>query len=206
MFEFLLNPNIAYLLLVLGFMLAILALLSPGTGLLEVGALFAFLFSAWTIYHLPINLWALAILAAGVFPFLIAVRKTRALVYLNLAILSLVIGSAFLFRTEHWWQPAVHPLLALSVSVLVGGSLWLVTRKVIEAEFSPPAHDPNLLIGAEGEAKSDIHHEGSVQVSGELWTAHSSEPIPAGASVRVVGRDGFILQVEQIQTGETETS
>jgi membrane-bound ClpP family serine protease len=47
-----------------------------------------------------------------------------------------------------------------------------------------------------GEAKTNIHQEGSVQVDGELWTAHSEEMIPIGSRVRVVDRNGFMLVVE----------
>jgi membrane-bound ClpP family serine protease len=66
----------------------------------------------------------------------------------------------------------------------------------MEAEFSRPRHDLASLIGAVGEARSEVHDEGSVQVSGELWSARSETAIPDGAPVRVTGRDGFILIVE----------
>lgn len=193
--DILLNPNVAYLLLVSGFLLAILALVSPGTGLLEVSALFVLLLAGWGIYNLPVNFWALGLLLLGVFPFLLAVKKSRQPVYLGISILALVIGSVFLFRGQGW-QPVVHPALAVLVSALVIGFLWLVVRKAIEAEQARPSHDLEALIGAIGEAKTDIHQEGSVQVAGELWSARSAQPIPGGARVRVVGREGLILDVE----------
>ena len=52
------------------------------------------------------------------------------------------------------------------------------------------------LVGQVGEAKTRIHEEGSVQVAGELWSAGSKSPIPAGRQVKVTARDGFILEVE----------
>lgn len=195
--QILLNPNVAYLLLVGGFLLAILALLSPGTGILEVSALFALLLAGWAVYHLPINLWALLVLLLGVFPFLLAVRKSRRLIYLVFSILTLVLGSAFLFQGENW-HPAVHPILALVVSVLTGGFVWLVVTKTLEAGLARPEHDLSRLVGAIGEAKTDIHMEGSVQVAGELWSARSQKPIPAGSVVRVMRMDGFVLEVEQV--------
>jgi len=196
--KILLDPNVAYLLLVGGVLLAILALLNPGTGILEVAALFALILAGWAVYSLPINPWALLVLLLGVFPFLLAVRRSRRLIYLALAILTLVIGSAFLFQGEGW-QPAVHPVLALVVSALAGGFVWLVVTKSLEAVMARPDHDLNRLIGAIGEAKTDIHMEGSVQVAGELWSARSLKPIPAGTPVRVVKMNGFVLEVEAVE-------
>jgi membrane-bound serine protease (ClpP class) len=193
--ELLLNPNVAYLLLVIGTMLAILALLSPGTGLIEVGALFVLLLAGWGIFNLPVNFWALGVLILGVFPFLLALRRSGNLIFLGISVLALVVGSAFLFRGEGW-QPAVNPLLALLVSAISSGFLWVVAQKALEAERATPTHDLSALIGAVGEAKTEVHAEGTVQVGGELWTARSAQPIPDGAKVRVVRREGLILDVE----------
>jgi membrane-bound ClpP family serine protease len=53
------------------------------------------------------------------------------------------------------------------------------------------------LVGQPGEARTEVYNDGSVQVSGELWSARSDHPIPAGSHVRVVGREGFVLVVEK---------
>jgi membrane-bound serine protease (ClpP class) len=194
----LLNPNLAYLLLVFGGMLTILAIISPGTGLLELGALMLLIIAGWQVYNLDINLWALILLILVVIPFLLAVRKSRQPVYLVISLLAFVVGSSFLFRGDHWWQPAVNPFLALAVSIVAGGYLWIAIRKVMEAELSSPRHNLATLIGEIGEAKSDIEDEGSVQIDGELWTARSTTKIPNGTRLRVVGREGFVLLVEPI--------
>jgi membrane-bound ClpP family serine protease len=195
--EFLLNPNLQYLLLVGGFSLALLALLAPGTGLLEVGAFFILLLAGYGIYNLPINYWALAILILGVFPFILAVRKSGKLFYLGISILALVVGSVFIFQGDVWWKPAVHPVLAIVVSLFVGGFFWIAARKSIEASAAAPSHDLSTLINTLGEAKSDIYHEGSAQILGELWAARSAQPIKEGSTIRVIGREGFILDVEK---------
>ena len=70
-----LNTNIAYLFLVGGFSMALMAILTPGTGVLEIGAFFSLLFAGYGIYNLPINYWALVFLLLGVFPLIWAVRK-----------------------------------------------------------------------------------------------------------------------------------
>ena len=194
----LLNPNVAYLLLVGGALLAILALLNPGTGLLEVAALILLVLAGWGIYNLPINYWALGLLLLGVFPFLFALRKSGQRVYLGVSIAALVVGSIFLFQGQGL-IPAVNPFLALLVSALVVGFVWLVAQKALEAERARPVHDLKALIDTIGEAKTDIHAEGSVQVAGELWSARSQQPIPVGSKVRVIAREGFILDVEKAQ-------
>lgn len=194
--EILLNPNLFYLLLVAGVLVAIMALFSPGTGLLELSGFFLLLLAGWGVYKLPINLWALGVLILGVIPFILAVRRSRQFIFLGIALIAFVIGSTYLFQGETWWQPGVHPLLAIIVSLLSAGYLWLATVKVLEADRRRPAHDLASLIGELGEAKTDIYNEGSVQVDGELWSARSAAPVAEGSMVRVTGRDGLMLEVE----------
>lgn len=194
----LLNPNLAYIFLVGGFSLALMAILTPGTGVLEITAFFSLVLAGFAVYRLPINYWALVILFLSVLSFIWAVRKSGQLIFLAISILALVIGSAYMFQGERWWQPAVNPILAVVVSILTGGFFWIVASKTLEANAVIPSHDMGVIIGSKGEAKSDIYHEGSVQVLGELWTARSSEPIPNGSVIRVIGRDGFILEVSKV--------
>lgn len=192
-----LDPNLAYLFLVSFFFLAGIAILTPGTGILEVGALVTLIAAGWGIYTLPINYWALAVLVLGVFPFIIALRRSRKLFYLAGSVASLVVGSSFLFKSSVWWKPAVNPLLALVVSLIVGGFYWIISVRTLEAESSPPSHNLGRLIGEQGEAKSylDPEVEGTVQVVGELWSARGTEPIQEGDRIQVVGRQGLVLEV-----------
>jgi membrane-bound ClpP family serine protease len=200
--DILVNPNVAYLLLVVGIVLAIMALFAPGTGVLEVGALFVLFLAGWEISQIPINLWALVILILGVVPFIVAVRKSRNLLFLAIALIAFVIGSAYLFQGTNWWQPGVNPFLAITVSILASGYLWIATTKVLEAEKLRPQHDLTKLIGDFGEARTDIYNEGSVQVGSELWSARSEEHIKSGSKVRIVNREGFILDVEPVPEDE----
>jgi membrane-bound serine protease (ClpP class) len=197
--DILLDPNIAYLLLAGGLIFAVLALLSPGTGVLEILALFTLVLAGVSVYNLAFNWWAIAILIIGVVLFILSLSKTKEWYLLAIAIICLVVGSAFVFRGESWWQPAVNPFLATIVAVFSAAFFWVATRKTLEARRAPPAYDLGNLIGAIGEAKSSIHEEGSAQVLGELWSVRSDQPIPDGARVRVIGRDGFILEVEAVK-------
>ncbi len=195
--QILLDPNVAYVVLVLGFLLAFLAVLVPGTGLIEVFALFTLILAAYAIYNLQVNFLALGVLVLGVFPFLLALRRSRQLIYLALSILALVIGSAFLF-VQNGWQPLVSPVLAVIVSPLVTIFLWITARKALDASLKPPSHHPDRLIGLVGAATTGIDGNGTVQMESELWSARSERFIPAGSEVRVVGREGLTLVVEKV--------
>jgi membrane-bound serine protease (ClpP class) len=195
--NFLLDPNVAYVLLMVGMVMAIFALFSPGTGLLEAGALILLLITGYSIYKLPINLWALIVLLVGVFPFILALRRARHWIFLLISLAALITGSIFLFRTESGGA-AVNPVLASVVSILATTMLWLISSQVLTAYFQKPSHDLGRLIGAIGETRSELEadREGTVYVMGEDWTARSDVPIAAGARVEVVNREGLILTVK----------
>ena len=200
--DFLLDPNIAYLFLLAGVLFGMMALVTPGTGLFEVGAFFCLALAGYAVYNLNFNWWALVILAVSIVPFILAIQKQRQELYLGLAIVLLVVGSVFLFARENG-RPAVNPLVAIVASSLVAGFLWIVARKTMQAASALPVHDLEKLAGQFGEAKTKVHEEGSVQVAGELWSARSDKPIPAGSSVRVVRREGFILVVEKANSSNS---
>ena len=194
--DFLLDPNVAYLFLIGGVFLAMLAVASPGTGLIEIAAFFCILLAGYAVYNLSFNWWALLLLAFSIVPFVYALRKPKRELFLAFSILLLILGSVFMFqRTAN--GNTVNPLLAIMTSAFVAGFLWLAVRKSVEAASARPLHDPNGLIGQIGEARTKIEEEGSVQVAGELWSAKSDKTIAAGTLIRVVRRDGFVLIVEK---------
>jgi len=194
--DFLLDPNIAYLILLGAVLLAMMSLASPGTGLFEIGAFFCIVLAGYAIYQLSFNWWALILLGLSIVPFVYAIQKPKRELYLALSILLLVVGSVFIFpRTSD--QAVVNPLVAIVASVLVAGFLWIAVRKTVEAAGIRPSHDLDGLIGKIGEARTKVEEEGSVQVEGELWSARSEKTIPAGSSIRVLRREGFVLIVEK---------
>jgi membrane-bound ClpP family serine protease len=84
--EFLLDPNIAYLILLAGVFLGLLAVVTPGTGVFEVGTFFCLALAGYAVYNLSINLWALVILVLSVIPFVYAIRKPKREIYLAMSI------------------------------------------------------------------------------------------------------------------------
>jgi membrane-bound serine protease (ClpP class) len=197
--DYLFDANVAYLVLLAGVLLGMMAIVTPGTGLFEVGAFFCIALAGYAVYNLNFNWWALIILVAGIFPFMYAIQKPRRERYLGLAILLLVVGSVFLFARENG-QPAVNPFIALAASGLVATFLWIAVRKAMQAAGERPVHDLEALVGQLGESRTRVHEEGSVQVAGELWSARSEKPIAPGSPIRVVRREGFILIVEKVNS------
>lgn len=203
----LLDPNVGFVLLVGGFVFAILALFSPGTGILEVGALFALLLAGYTLVTLPVNGWAIVVMIVAVFPLVFAVRgprggsRGRSTLFLIAGIFLLILGSIFVFRTAQG-GPAVNPILAVIVSGGSGLLLWFMARKSLEAALATPRHNLDRLIGMVGIARTDLRPEGTVYVGGEEWTAISSSYIPSGAAIKVIARQGLILTVEQVKLEE----
>jgi len=194
--DFLLEPNIAYLILLASVLLGFMALVSPGTGLFEVGAFFSIALAGYAVYNLSFNWWALVLLMLSIVPFVYAIQKPKRELYLGAAILLIIIGSMFMFpRSEG--KAAVNPLVVIAASALVAGFLWIAVRKSIEAGSVKPSHDLEGLVGQVGEARTKIHDEGSVQVGGELWSARSEKEIPEGSSIKVIRRDGFVVVVEK---------
>lgn len=198
----LIDPNVAYVLLVIGLLLGILALFSPGTGLLEIGALFALVLAGIGATRLTVNAWALLVLILGVVPFIFALRKTRRWIFLVLTIAALIVGSVFLF-TDAEGNPAVNVWLALVTSLLSIGILWYIGIKGLEAIAKRPDFDLEKLKKTTGEARTDVFREGSVYIGGEEWSAWSTTPIPAGSRVKVISREGLILQVEPAQGNDS---
>ena len=131
--DFLLDPNVAYLIFLTGIVLVFIAVATPGTGLVEIGALFCFVLTGYALYNLSINWWALVILLLSVVPFIQAIRKPKSFLFLALSILLIVTGSVFLFASDDGSLISVNPIIALISSGLVAVFLWFLFRKAFEA-------------------------------------------------------------------------
>jgi membrane-bound serine protease (ClpP class) len=190
------NTNIAYLLLMFGTIFVMMALVTPGTHLMEGAALLFLAGAGYEVLQLGFNVWALIVLALALVPFIYAIRAPRREWALALSILGMVVGSLYLFPGTGW-LPAVNPILAVVISVLSAGFLWFAVRKGMQAHHAHPLQDLKSLIGQMGLSKTEVSNAGSVQVASELWSARSAQSIPAGSRVRVVSREGFTLIVER---------
>ncbi|PKO14166.1 MAG: hypothetical protein CVU39_15345 [Chloroflexi bacterium HGW-Chloroflexi-10] len=192
-----LDPNISFVLLVGGLLFSVLALLTPGTGVMELGGLFALILAGYGIISSPVHLWALIILAPFI-PLMFFYRKQKKTYQLILAIILLNAGSYMLFRNASNGF-AVSPILALIVFLVDAPIFWFLSKKIVEALDHKPDFNPNLVIGMIGEAKTNIFHEGTVFVGRENWSSKSRKKISVGKKVRVIGKEGLTLFVEEVE-------
>jgi len=199
--SFLFDPNVAYLLLVLGFILSVLALFTPGTGVLEASAVIVLALAGYALYHLPINWWALLIMAVGIVPFVFAVLKRKQWYWLIPTTVLFIVGAIFLVPQD-WSTQSVNPIFAVFMSVISIGLLWLIGRKTVDAMKIKPSQDMKRFIGLVGEARTDVKNTGTVYVGGEEWSARSEITIHAGSPVKVLEREGLVLIVEPAKKGE----
>jgi membrane-bound serine protease (ClpP class) len=191
-------PNLLYLALMAGLWFAALAIVSPGTGVLELLALIALAAAGLGTIVLPLNVWAVALLLAGVILFVMSLRQKRPELWLGASALVLSAGSVFLFRLEQGLM-AVHPLLALVVSALTLGYFWFAIRKAVVAQQASPSIDPARVLNQIAEVRTELNPIGSIYALGELWTARADKPIKPGTKVRVTGREGLVLIVEPLK-------
>ncbi len=191
-------PNLLYLSLVAGLWFSALAIVSPGTGVLELLALVTLVAAGLGTAILPLNVWAIVLLIVGGLLFILSLRRENPELWLGGSALVLSAGSVFLFTVEDRLL-AVHPLLALVVSVLTLGYFWFAIRKTILAQQAGPSHDPARVLNHEAEVRTKLDPIGSVYVLGELWTARSDQPLKPGTLVKVIGREGLVLIVEPLE-------
>lgn len=196
--DWLFDPNIAYLLVVSGVMMAIVTIIIPGTGIPEF-LMVLFLIGAWYgMQGLQTNTLALVVVGLSLIPFFLAIKQQQyRLVWLVLSILMLTAGSIFLF-TDASGKPMVSFMLAGVVSLTCAIFLWVAITRGIQVSNAKVILDPDSPVGKIGSARSEIHNSGSVYVNGELWSARSDEVIPSGNHVRVLRREGFTLTVKAI--------
>ena len=184
------DPNVAYVTAMLALLVVVLAVLTPGTGILELGAFFLLTVAGYQVSQMAVNLWALVFVALGLLPLALAFRRKNTRLALGTSLALFFIGGGLI---------GVHPLVILTATLLEGGFLWLLAEKSLETLSSPPMQDLSRLIGEVGEARTPVYREGSVYVNGEAWSARSEVPIQEGEHVKVVGREGLFLLVEPLR-------
>lgn len=206
------DPNVTYLLFVLGIVGLVAEFHHPGTLVPGIAGTLALLLALVGFSELGVNWFgvALIVLAAGLF---IAEAHTSGFGLLALGgILAFVAGSWLLFvPLSGLIGPAglvglvtamsgshVSPWLIALGTLALGGYILLVVRAVMRARHLPSVTGAEALLGQEGVANSDLAPRGIVRIGGEDWTAVAAgEPIRAGETVEVLAVDGVILHVHR---------
>jgi membrane-bound serine protease (ClpP class) len=199
----LINPNIALLLLVSGALLIYLEFNVPGT--IVPGALgtLMVLLSVFALNLLPIRYTAVLLLVAALV-FLLLEAKFGGHGALAIAgIVCLTFGTLTLVAAPVP-EMAVSPWVALSVSAAFGCITVFLVRLATRARHMKSRLGPSALVGCQATAMEPLAPEGHVLVGGEIWNAVATESVPAGASLRVTGIEQFLLRVEPVQPQNPE--
>lgn len=192
--EFLLDPNVAFVVLSAAFFMIIFALLTPGTGFLEILALALLVLVGYSVANLAVNAWAIVLLLAGVVLVLIALRRAWKWYILAGSILCVIVGMLFVYKSTNSLL-AMDTLLAVFLSLGMGIFIWIVGRNTSSVFNLSSSSDPNQVIGMTGKALTDITTKGNVYVNGENWSAVADSRIPKGNPVIVLERTGLVLKV-----------
>lgn len=192
------SPSAAYFLLVAGLALVVFELYTAGIGVAAaVGALFLAL-AGYGLAELPTRPWATALVALGVFGYAVDVQAGAPRTWTVVGTVLLAGGSV---RLYDGYSPSVLVL----VVVVAGVALFMVAGmpSMVRSRFSTPTIGRESMVGEVGAALGALDPEGTVQVRGAPWRARTNRatPIAAGASVRVVGIDGLLLEVEPREGG-----
>jgi membrane-bound serine protease (ClpP class) len=190
------DPDIAYILLIIGVLGLMVELANPGVILPGVVGGVSLVLALFGFETLPVNFAGVLLILLAIV-FLIAEIKIVSHGMLTVAgVISLVFGSLMLYDDS---DPALRvswSVIAVAACSLVGFSLFAVSRAV-RAHRAQPTTGREGLIGETGRAVTDLAPEGKVFVRGEFWNALSEEAIASGEPVSVTGIDGMVLRVRR---------
>jgi len=192
------NPNVAYILMLLGIYGLFFELANPGFVLPGVIGGISMLLALYSLQVLPVNYAGLALILLGI-AFMIAELFVPSFGALGIGgIVAFVIGSVILFDVEGGNMAVSMPLI-IAVAILSGAFFLIVVRSIIKAHRKPVVSGAEQIIGSTGSALEDFDVSGEIHILGENWQVESTAPVKQGDRVRVVGRDGLILKVEPLE-------
>ncbi len=190
------SPSLAYLLFVIGLCLIVFEFFTASIGIAGLVGALSVVGAAVGFSHLPLNLWAAALIIVGITGYAIDVQAGGMGPWTFLGGAALLAGSITLYGGSarldpRWWIIAV---------VWSGASVFMLggVNGIIRARFSTPTVGREGMIGQMGRAEVDVDPSGVVRIRDSLWRARTNRwtPIAAGDVVRVVAVDGLELEVE----------
>lgn len=190
------DPNIAYILLLLGILGIIFEFSAPGIGFPAIVGLICLLLAFYGLSALPVNIAgvALVFLAVG---FFVLEAHSHSFGLLGLGgIVSLAFGSLFLIKPFSYLKIASR-ISSLSAAFVFAALLFIIVKLAYRAMRRKITTGKEGLIGETGDARTDLTPEGTIYVHGEYWTGRTSDgsTIKKGEKVRVEKISGHILLV-----------
>jgi membrane-bound serine protease (ClpP class) len=191
------NPNIAYILLMIGLAGLYFELSHPGAIFPGVIGGISLILAFFALQTLPVNYAGILLIVLAIIFFIMEMKITSYGLLSVAGIVSLLLGSLMLFEGS-------TPDMTLSLKVLlptiilISGFFVVVASLVFRAQISKPATGSMGLVGEIGVVKKALTPVGKVFVHGELWNARSKEPVDEDAKVRVVSVVNLMLEVESV--------
>jgi membrane-bound serine protease (ClpP class) len=191
------DPNIAYVLFLLGLYGLMFELYNPGSIFPGVVGFIAIVLALYSLNTLPVNFAGLALIVFGVVLFVLELKITSHGILTVGGIVSLLLGSVMLFNPESSLEVIAISWGVIIPAVLCTSLFFLFIIGIgIRAQARKPVTGAEGIVGERGEAVTALSPGGQVRVHGELWNAVSSgEEIPAGCKVTVEGVRGLTLTV-----------
>jgi len=190
------DPNIAYILMMIGIYGIFFELSNPGAVFPGVVGGISLILGFYSLQTLSANYAGFLLIALAMILFILEVKVHSYGALTIGGIVAMLLGSLMLFRTS------VDPWLRISwgvIAVMVGASVLFFTTVItlaVRSQLRKPVTGAEGLIGETGDAMEDFTGEGKVFVSGEWWTARCGSPLKKGDKVTVLGREGMTLLVE----------
>ena len=193
--SWIMDPNVAFVLMSLG-MLALWAEFNhPGAILPGVVGLIAIVLAVFALNLLPTRFAALALIAVAFLLFALEAKFTSYGILGIGGVISMIFG-ALLLVDGPIPELRVQLATALAVSIPVGVIAVFLMTLVLRAYKHRVTTGTEAMVGEIGIARTSVGSEGKVFVHGELWNARSAVPIMAGTSVRVRAVDRLHVVVE----------
>ncbi len=196
------DPNLAYILLMIGFYGILFELYNPGAIFPGVVGGIGLILGLYALNALPVNYAGLALILFGIILLILEIKVTSYGLLTIGGVVSLVLGSLMLIKED-----PIFPLLKISLPLIittVGLTVLFflfILRAGVKAQLAKPVTGIEGFIGETGVVLKDLDPVGSIRVHGEIWEAHiktSAEKIEAGALVRVLEEKNFRLTVERV--------
>ncbi len=195
------NPNISYILMMIGLVGLYFELAHPGAifpgvigGICLILAFFAF-------RTLPVNYAGVLLIILGVILFIVEIKVPSYGLLTVGGVISLVLGSIFLFESSVPFLRASLAVILPTVAVVAGLCILAMTL-AIRAQMAKPTTGPEGLAQETGIARTRISPEGKVFIHGELWNAYADEVIEEGDRVRIVATEGLKVKVKRALPGQ----
>jgi membrane-bound serine protease (ClpP class) len=191
------NPNVAFILMLLGIYGLIFELQSPGLGIGGAIGVISLLLAFYAMQVLPVNFVGVALIVVAVVLFVaeVVVQSFGALAAAGTV--ALVLGGLLLFDAPEAFLRVDWAVIAIAAVVTVGFFL-VVLQAVTRAMRSPTSVGVSSLVGERGQVRLDLAPFGQVFIKGELWRAKAEDPpIAEGEMVEVTAVDGMLLTVRR---------